>query len=55
MQTRASKFEMIEILAVLAFIYFKLVWHVSTFVSQEAIELIIHIAIFEKIDEFLVL
>ena len=51
MKSRAGKFEMVEIVAELAGFYLELIGDVSAFVSEEAVELVIHIAFSEYLYE----
>ena len=51
MQPGAGKFEVIEVVAELAGFYLELIGDVSAFVSEEAVELVVHIAFSEYLYE----
>ena len=51
MQPGAGKFEVIEVIAELAGFYLELIGDVSAFVSEEAVELVVHIAFSEYLYE----
>ena len=51
MQSGAGKFEVIEVVAELAGFYLELIGDVSAFVSEEAVELVVHIAFSEYLYE----